>query len=161
MDINKLISKLDNWEDTELARVLGRLILKLKNDPQNKDLLKYQRAIYDEFQKRIDNNFKGDRPEIGVLAICGYHVGNLGENKVKRRIILEFIMHNELPKISNPNYMNEWGLPNSTKRLKKLITSLRAFIDDKKKFGHKMDKAIREWEEDLKFIINNFDYLND
>ncbi len=154
-----LIQGLKNWDENQLSTVLGRIIPLLRNNIDDVDLLKYQRAIYDEFQYRLDKNKKGVRPELGILGICGYHVGNHSKNEKFRRQILDYIVLSELPKIGSPVYMDEWGLPNSSKRMKKLIRVLSSLIREKSALNYnQFEKAIIEWGDDLKYIKKKYSF---
>ena len=152
-----LINSLKNWDENQLSTVLGRIIPLLRENANDTDLLKYQRAIYDEFQYRLDKNKKGVRPELGILGICGYHVGNQSKDEKYRRQILDYIVLSELPKIGSPVYMDEWGLPNSSKRMEKLIRVLSSLKRKKSAINYKQfEKAIIEWGEDLEYIKRKF-----
>ena len=117
------------------------------------------KGIIGQLNLRQDQNKKGVRPELGILGICGYHVGNHSKDKKYRRQILDYIVLSELPKIGSPVYMDEWGLPNSSKRMEKLISVLSSLKRKKSALNYnQFEKAIIEWSDDLEYIKRKFSF---
>lgn len=92
--------------------------------------------------------------EQGLLKHCGYRVGAKGLPANQRRQILDDIFLRPLPStIDNNSYLNEWGQPNTAKRLKKLAESIAAFTRNaKRRNTSSLDKAIQDWEDDLTYL---------
>lgn len=65
-----------------------------------------------------------DAPGNGILAVCGYRVGNNGERENVRREVLRKIYLETLPYVESIDYMNEWGQENSPARLEKMANSI-------------------------------------
>lgn len=67
--------------------------------------------------------------EKGLLKYMGYTVGeSKGLPPNQRRTILETVFKYEVPKFDlSPEYLEQWGEPNSKQRLKKMADSLAAF----------------------------------
>lgn len=63
----------------------------------------------------------------GVLSYVGYRVGRNGLSEGVRLQILNCVFHNTLPRVESPEYMEEWGTPETSERLQKLAESIAAF----------------------------------
>ena len=100
---------------------------------------------------------KSWRPE-GMLAFLGYHVGTTqGLEQSSRRAILDTVFLSELPPLNGPSYMQEWGTPNTGKRLSKLAESLAAFTRNAaRRQEGSFSVAIAEWQADLKYLYNQY-----
>ena len=92
-------------------------------------------------------------PQVGMLKIMGYSVGTGGKNVIERQKILHGMFTSILPNVISREYMEQWGKPQSQKRLLKLANSIATFTRNAK---HKNDKslqeAITEWEHDLAWL---------
>ena len=100
-----------------------------------------------------------DRPEQGLLAALGYHVGHSdGRPAEFRRLVLKLVLEGELPMIHSADYMAEWGEPNSSKRFEKLVRVLQNLVDGSRS-KPRSKLAVRQWSEDLEWIQNS--YLSD
>ena len=94
-------------------------------------------------------------PEEGVMSAHGYHVGTTeGLKPEVRRRILEEIFRGPLIEVASLQYMEKWGEDNTKKRLNKICTNLREFIFRKKNMPN-MKIAVKEWEEDLNWVLKN------
>jgi hypothetical protein len=156
--------KMKNWADEALENSYSNTVKILADGEIGKAaremVAKAQENLKDiesEWERRrqlaANNRYTPDRPEKGVLARLGYHVGNEGEKTTKRRIILERAVNGILPFVPNPAYMDEWGEPGTEQRLGKLAMTIAFFVRDKKKYkDEKYAKAIIEWEEDLEWL---------
>ncbi len=93
-----------------------------------------------------------ERPEVGMLAVLGYHVGQMdGKPLQLRKLILKYILEGELPMVHSASYTEEWGEPNSSKRYEKLVRFLQNSIESNKTKPD-MKSAVKDWSEDLKWI---------
>ena len=104
--------------------------------------------------------FTGDQYwyQEGVLSYVGYRVGiTHGIAKIKRQEILDCVLFNELPRVNSPDYMEAWGQPKTSKRLKKLSESIASFTRNaKRKNNFSMEVAIEDWEHDLSYLFENY-----
>lgn len=92
------------------------------------------------------------------LGSAGYHVGYSGLGEDDRRNILSWLFESVL--VFHQDYSDErkikWGLPNSSKRLKKMAEHLVYDISfHGKRLGHN-SLAVREWKSDLKWLKNTY-----
>ena len=113
-------------------------------------------AVQEEWRKRTQGfhagQYKADRPETGLLKSMRYTVGNQGETPKMRRQILDCVMAAAaLPPVGSPAYMAEWGDPRSRARYWKLHRTIRSFASHNKHDG-RMEKAVRDWEDDLVYL---------
>jgi len=94
----------------------------------------------------------------GMLSYLEYRVGkNADLPAVVRQSILSRVFEGKLPRVFEPAYMNEWGDPNSARRLRKMAESLAAFARNFKRLDEdKYDEAIRQWEQDLDFLYHRY-----
>ena len=92
----------------------------------------------------------------GLLSYVGYKVGHHGESIKIRQSILDAVFHNPLPNVISNEYMNEWGARQTPQRLKKMAESIAAFTRNNKRRDADMDEAIRNWEEDLEYLYNEY-----
>ena len=104
---------------------------------------------------------------LGLLRASGYSVGMSSDIKVyKRREILDYIfLNDDLSDIADLEYKAEWGAMASEQRLKKMVDSLVMFATNAKRQEKNYALAIKNWEEDLKYIydthshtLKNLDY---
>ena len=112
-------------------------------------------AIQEEWKRRRtlrDTFVCFDRPEVGMLAALGYHVGHIqGQPSRIRRQILKYILEGELPMVHSANYTDEWGEPNSSTRYWKLVRFLQNNIESNQtKLDMKL--AVKQWSEDLLWV---------
>lgn len=99
------------------------------------------------------NQYKADTPDTGMLKALGYHVGERGEAEALRHKILDYIMTGTLPPAGSPPYYAEWGEPLTRERYRKLhrvLASSAAHFEN-------MEKAHREWEDDLVYLEKMWD----
>lgn len=94
----------------------------------------------------------------GPLAYLGYHVGESSAlHASNRHVLLSRIMKMQLPPIESPAYMESWGVPNSTLRLKKMANSIASFTRQAKRQATvNKSLAISQWEADLNFLHDEF-----
>jgi len=94
----------------------------------------------------------------GLLAYVGYIVGKTyGKPKVVRLQLLDYVLFNDLPRVVSLEYMNEWGKPETTLRLKKLANTLAALTRNAKRnnlSGYRF--AIEDWESDLLYLYDSY-----
>jgi hypothetical protein len=125
---------------------------------EKKQLEAAQRMIRDiqsEWQRRRgqgDAVVDYDRPERGLLAALGYHVGhNQGQSSEVRRLILKYVLEGELPMIHSAEYMKEWGEPNSSTRFQKLARFLGNMVEGNQAKPNSQ-LAVKQWREDLDWL---------
>jgi len=95
--------------------------------------------------------------EKGMLSFMGYRVGAGSTlTTMQRRLILTYVYMGELPTVIDASYTQEWGTPQSRKRLVKLKNTLISFIRNGARRDGSMDLAIQEWQEDLHFVHEAF-----
>lgn len=101
--------------------------------------------------------FSATLPE-GMLDYLDYHVGRTrGEVASVRRAILARIFVGKLPPVFPVEYLNEWGTPATSIRLRKLAETIAAFVrNSKRRHDERMDDAIAEWESDLGFLYDEY-----
>ena len=74
-----------------------------------------------------------------------------------RRQILHCVLFNELPRVNSPDYVEEWGVPRTDKRLKKMAESIASFARNAKRNNStSMKYAIADWENDLSYLFKNY-----
>ncbi|CAK2007669.1 hypothetical protein [Vibrio crassostreae] len=96
-------------------------------------------------------------PKIGVLKAVGYTVGAQGLPQADRRTILTNVYIQSLPYVDSRSYMNEWGEPLSSDRLKKMAETLASLTKGaKRKTQANMKQAIRDWESDLAWLKEQY-----
>ncbi|GLR05228.1 hypothetical protein GCM10007906_28160 [Vibrio hyugaensis] len=96
-------------------------------------------------------------PQIGVLKAVGYTVGAQGLPQTERRSILKNVYMQTLPYVDSRSYMNEWGEPSSSERLKKMAETLASLTKGaKRKTQANMNQAIRDWESDLAWLKEQY-----
>ena len=96
--------------------------------------------------------------EHGVLSFMGYHVGESSAlSAEQRRLILDYVIAEQIPKVNDPAYMAQWGDPGSGARLRKMADSLATFARSAKQNKH-ADKsvAVFEWESDLVYLKRTY-----
>jgi hypothetical protein len=100
----------------------------------------------------------GNAPDKGLLRFMGYRVGRTdGVRSETRRSILSEVFSGTLPPFESPEYLDQWGDPETANRLKKLAECIAAFARNaKRRKDHAMDDAVRDWEADLKFLYDRF-----
>lgn len=96
-------------------------------------------------------------PEIGLLKLLGYTVGNNGLSTEKRHHILQYVFYGELPPGLPTEYLYEWGAAGSRTRLLKLANTLASFARNaKKNLRADLSEAIHNWEDDLEWVRREF-----
>ncbi|MBS5905150.1 hypothetical protein [Roseomonas mucosa] len=90
----------------------------------------------------------------GVLQFVGYKVGNTdGEPQGVRERILSELFSGPIPPAFPPAYLDEWGKPGSSARLKKMADTIAALARNaKRRRDARMMFAIRDWERDLEYL---------
>jgi len=92
-------------------------------------------------------------PKKGILGFMSYKVGEQGINETSRHDILDYVYSQDLPNVNSIEYMKEWGVPRSSRRLMKMAQSIASFARNaKKRNDNKYELAISEWEADLDYL---------
>ena len=93
----------------------------------------------------------------GMLGYLGYKVGVSGGSWAQRRLLLDYVFLNTLPRIDSEVYTAKWGKSNGATRLKKLAKSIATFIRNaKRKKSKSYTVAIRNWEADLEYLKKTY-----
>ena len=96
----------------------------------------------------------------GLLGACGYNTGKNGLVKRQRQRLLRRIYKCELPAKSDTlpkKYLDEWGAPQTAKRLSKLANTLATLTrNEKRKKRGDFAKSIADKENDLSYLKSNF-----
>lgn len=94
----------------------------------------------------------------GLLRFFGYQVGATGGLRTPaRRHILDAVFVNTLPPVNGPEYIEDWGTPRSTARLKRLAEEIARFVRNaKNKRNANMEVAVSDWEEDLRYLRERY-----
>ncbi|MBI77395.1 MAG: hypothetical protein CMM53_06405 [Rhodospirillaceae bacterium] len=154
-----IIDKIPEFDDNQLLNLYRNAIRYLDHAEKRKEAGEILEAISSEWKLRLEQfdkgNYKATTPKIGLLKKMGYVVGQEGVKTVTRHKILDYIMENDLPPVSSPSYMEEWGSPMSRYRYKKLHRVLNAFVTGNQN-KENIEKAIIEWKEDIDYIENNW-----
>lgn len=97
-------------------------------------------------------------PNVGLLRHMGYRTGRSGKRAhVRRKILDRVYTERALPRVHSHAYMREWGDPNSATRLRKMAHSIAAFVrNNKRKKGKVYRKAIKDWEDDLRYLKRTY-----
>jgi hypothetical protein len=87
-----------------------------------------------------------------------YRVGRTnGLEPAVRKLLLAGIFVGPLPPVFPPNYMAQWSVPKSARRLQKMAETLAAFVRNaKRRHDDRLDDAISEWEHDLQFLYERY-----
>jgi hypothetical protein len=87
-----------------------------------------------------------------------YRVGSTnGASTRIRRALLAEIFTGHLPPVFPSDYLNEWGQPGTAARLQKMAETIAAFTRNaKRKRTVGMGDAIRDWEDDLRFLYESY-----
>ncbi len=89
----------------------------------------------------------------GVLKYMGYQVGAEGEPQRIRELMLDVIFLGQIPPVFPKTYLDEWGVPSSVLRLKKMAETIAALTrNGKRRHDARMTTAIRDWERDLDYL---------
>lgn len=110
-------------------------------------------TVHNSNQELVEANW----PKIGILQSVGYRVGEKGLFNNERQKVLSKVYEQELPMVESRLYMDEWGLPTSSKRLHKLAYTIAAFVRNaKRKKRTDMRRAINQWEHDLSWLREKY-----
>lgn len=96
----------------------------------------------------------GWKPE-SFVKLMGYTVGAKGQDPLKRRLALQKAFFGDLPKAADPDYIAEWGPPQSGIRLRKIAERLNINIV----LGlsrDNMDLAVRHWLDDMAWLKSTY-----
>ncbi len=123
-------------------------------------LMQYFEKVWTDERTRLPSGVNLKSPEPGLLASVGYHVGySPTVSETLRRALLDHIMNADvLPPIRDEIYMVQWGSPRSLKRLNKL-QSVLARLADEKRGDPRFETAVRNWDDDAKYLRNRWGSL--
>jgi len=93
----------------------------------------------------------------GLLKFVGYQTGEAARSEFIRRDILDWVFHNELPRVKSPVYMAEWGAPKTPDRLRKMANCLATFTRNaKRRVSADCGEAISQWQGDLNYLYTTY-----
>jgi hypothetical protein len=91
----------------------------------------------------------------GMLSAFGYHVGKVqGLPTEIRKLILDDIFLSELPPINGREYMQSWGYPNTSSRLRKLDRTLAMLGTNER--GRGLALAPEQRQADLDYLEKEY-----
>ena len=94
-------------------------------------------------------------PDEGMLSAFGYHVGKVqGLPTEIRKLILDDIFLSELPPINGREYMQSWGYPRTSPRLRKLDRTLAMLGTNEK--GRGLALAPEQRQVDLDYLEEKY-----
>lgn len=109
-----------------------------------------------------------DTPSTGFLRWLGYRVGSGGPGSTERQDILQSALAAEVPTDEfSPDYVRQWGPPNSPARLGKLVSAVAGFCGLRRaklrssglsEAEASADDAVADWEDDLRWLRTTFDH---
>lgn len=151
----KIISKIPAMSDNELSKLFTNALELIHNKKMVDSAQQVLEAIQIEWSKRLeaykDGEYKADTPEKGVLKTLGYRVGNDGVSSEKRKMLIDYLLNEQLPPVGSPAHMAEWGEPSSKQRYRKAHRVIQVLKSSASTLGY-MDKAAKEWAEDLDYM---------
>lgn len=158
----KVIEKIPSMSDNELSRLFINVMEFIENKKQLDIAIQVKLAIQTEWARRLEayneGSYKAETPETGVLKTIGYKVGNDGLPESKRRLLINYLISETLPTVGGPAHMAEWGEPLTKLRYQKAHRVIQVLLSSAKTLGY-MDKAAREWEDDLRYMEETWDHL--
>ncbi|KRE25628.1 hypothetical protein ASG82_19010 [Mycobacterium sp. Soil538] len=109
-------------------------------------------------RKLLVNFETGEWPSSGVLSEMGYRVGRNGLAESVRRTVLAEMLAVQLVagSASASAYIEDWGKPNSQRRLQKVVNSISAFARNARRRAGDFSEAIADWESDLQWLRHTF-----
>lgn len=158
----KIISKIPAMSDNELSKLFTNALELIHNKKMVDSAQQVLEAIQIEWSKRLeaykDGKYKADTPEKGVLKTLGYRVGNDGVSSEKRKMLIDYLLNEQLPPVGSPAHMAEWGEPSSKQRYRKAHRVIQVLKSSASTLGY-MDKAAKEWAEDLDYMEKTWGHL--
>ena len=158
----KVISKIPAMSDNELSKLFTNALELIHNKKMVDSAQQVLEAIEVEWSKRLeaykDGEYKADTPEKGVLKTLGYRVGNDGVSSEKRKMLIDYLLNEQLPPVGSPAHMAEWGEPSSKQRYRKAHRVIQVLKSSASTLGY-MDKAAKEWAEDLDYMEKTWGHL--
>ena len=148
--------------DNELSKLFTNALELIHNKKMVDSAQQVLEAIEVEWSKRLeaykDGEYKADTPEKGVLKTLGYRVGNDGVSSEKRKMLIDYLLNQQLPPVGSLAHMAEWGEPSSKQRYRKAHRVIQVLKSSASTLGY-MDKAAKEWAEDLDYMEKTWGHL--
>ena len=144
--------KKKNTEDLCKYHII--LLERLDELPERASEIKERlQEIHTELERRAYNE-EFVRPNQGLLSFYGYHVGSTDGKRegFRRKILIKIFKEEKLPLVGSFEYIDEWGEPESIKRLNKINNSLWGFLNSNYPAYMNMTRPFKEWHADLKWI---------
>lgn len=100
-----------------------------------------------------------DRVTMALLGNLGYHTGQNGVSKERRRRILDRVYFNNLPLDMNPALLRQWSMKAPEERLRLLAESLSyVCLSRENQIDPEALVSIRELKEDLDYLKRMYYY---
>jgi hypothetical protein len=149
-----VLDLLQGKSDADLLIIFNNCVRTLAKGT-NENAVQVVQGIEQEWQRRLKGWSSDPRPNEGMLAALGYHVGNNGEKLAVRRRILKHVLEGELPVVGSVAYTAEWGRPLSRQRFDKLT---RFFMNMLEGAGNNpgMTSANAQWQADLDWVKEQY-----
>ena len=153
-----ILDHLQSKNDEDLLNIFKNCMRALTKGPDEKASLVID-GLEREWKRRLSRStYSIFRPDTGMLAELGYHVGNNGERLSVRRQILKHVVERELPVVGSVAYTSEWGRPKTRQRVEKLTNFFIGMIESAR--GNRdMTTAVAHWEADLEWVIEQYGCL--
>ena len=143
----------------EIDTATGQSIL--KSFGQGHPVIEYLRSLefpWPEFNPSEDAVSSGewDSVEETPLLKLGYHAGRTHSLAPStRHSFLAEAFSGELPFAESDEYMAEWGMPGTRKRLRRIAWHL-AFLIRNRRRNPSQAYAVKDWEEDLRWLRDKY-----
>lgn len=161
--MTSILQKISKMKDQAILTLFGNACELLSKNERveeaSKVILEIDRVWAERLALSLEGKYKSDTPNKGLLSTMHYHVGMEATAEPKRRLILDHILTKNVPFVPPPAYMEQWGNPKTKKRQQKLEKFLVGMIRDKQRGrGADYEKAISEWQSDLDYIRENYNF---
>jgi hypothetical protein len=91
------------------------------------------------------------------LNLCGYKAGKTGLELTERRLLLSAFFERTLPDIVEQIHGDDYGDPESSRRLRKMANVIAAICRNfKRNDAHRYQFAITDYEMDLKYLKETY-----
>lgn len=161
-NVKKIIAAIPKMDDAKLMSLHMNCMRPQPNEPMLMAADKIADAVIQHWNRQLAasrmQSWTPERPETGLLKWLGYAVGQNGETAPVRRRILDRVMSADLPLVSSPAYMDEWGETHSAKRYFKLRRTLGAFADNCSR-RPSFELACSHWEADIAYVESSWGHV--
>lgn len=150
----EILYDLTTWSDNEIAKLQRKIIDRVSAHLNGPSEWPEPDSPFSDGKGGLDTD---EWPDVGLLKKLGYTTGKNGQAKYRRRAILHRSLQVDAQEwLPTKEQAEEWGQPESEKRLEKVANSLSAFAGMEKKKEKPAEVAISHWEADLKYLKERF-----